>query len=389
LILAPKSQRLPAFLGMAACFAACLAACLAGTACSRSQPADAAPPAAVKVEPPTDPDVFSVDKPEQFPLVAADLRRVHQDVAANGVVAVDVSRNVPVLSLSAGRVIEISARLGDEVKKGQLLLKIHSNDLALALSDYQKAVADELLARKARDRAKDLLDHGALAMKDLETADDAHQKAQVDLRTSAEHVRILGGDPEHPSPVFEVRAPSSGVIVEQNIQTAGGVRSLDVSPNLFTIADLSTVWILCDVYENLLSEVRLGDMAEVHLNAYPGRTWKARVSNISSLLDASTRTAKVRLELANPGGVLRPGMFAEARFTSQTSQDRVVIPATAILRLHDKDWVFRPLGGNQFRRVEIQGGEVTTDGLEYVLTGLNKGDQAVKNALQFATAIEK
>jgi cobalt-zinc-cadmium efflux system membrane fusion protein len=365
-----------------------LAACLMCAACSKSQPAGAAPPATVKVEPPTDPDVFSVDKPDQFPLVTADQRHVHEDVAANGVVAADVARNVPVLSLSGGRVIEISARLGDVVKKDQLLLKVHSNDLALALSDYQKAVADELLARRAHDRAKDLLDHGALPMKDLETADDALQKAQVDLRTTSEHVRILGGDPEHPSPIFEVRAPSSGVIVEQNIQTAGGVRSLDNSPNLFTIADLSTVWILCDVYENLLSEVRLGDTAEVRLNAFPERTWKARISNISSLLDPATRAAKVRLELANPGGVLRPGMFATARFTSQTASDRVVIPATAILRLHDKDWVFRPTGGNQFRRVEIHGGEVMPDGLEYV-TGLNKGDQAVKNALQFATAIEK
>ncbi len=385
MIRALKPQRLLALLGLSVY----MVSCLTGTACSRSQSADAAPSATVKVEPPTDPDVFSVGKPEQFPLVTADVRRVHDDVTSNGVVAADVSRNVPVLSLSGGRVVEISARLGDDVKKGQLLLKIHSNDLALAFSDYQKAVADEVLARRARDRAKDLLDHGALAMKDLETADDAEQKAQVDLRTTAERIRILGGDPEHPSPIVEVHAPSSGVIVEQNIQTAGGVRSLDNSPNLFTIADLSTVWILCDVYENLLAEVRLGDTAEVRLNAYADRVWKARISNISSLLDPATRTAKVRLELANPGGLLRPGMFAVARFTSQASRDRVVIPATAILRLHDKDWVFRPLGGKQFRRVEIQGGEVAPDGLEYVLTGLNKGDQAVKNALQFATAIEK
>jgi membrane fusion protein, heavy metal efflux system len=370
--------------------AVCLTACLMSVGCSKAQQADAAPPAAdVKVEPPADPDVFTVDKPDQFPLVAADVRSVHDDVSANGVVAADVSRNVPVLSLSGGRVLEISARLGDDVKKGQLLLKIHSSDLALALADYQKAVADETLSHRARDRAKDLLDHGALAAKDLETAEDAEQKAQVDLRTTAERIRILGGDPEHPSPVIEVHAPSSGVIVEQNIQTAGGVRSLDNSPNLFTIADLSSVWILCDVYENLLSQVRMGDMAEVRLNAYPDRTLKARVSNISSLLDPNTRSAKVRLELANPGGLLRPGMFATAHFSSQTAHDRIVIPSTAILRLHDKDWVFRPLGGNQFRRSEIRGGEVTPDGLEFVLAGLAKGDQAVKNALQFETAIEK
>ncbi len=358
-------------------------------ACNGAPQSEAAPAATVKEEPPADPDVFTIEKPEQFPTVEADEQKFHEDVTANGVVAADVSRTVPVLALSGGRAVEIGARLGDEVKKGQLLLKIHSTDLATAFSDYQKAVADEALARRARDRAKELLDHGALPAKDLETAEDAEQKAQVDLRTTAERIRILGGEPDNPSSIFEVRAPASGVIVEQNIQTAGGVRSLDNSPNLFTIADLSSVWILCDVYENLLGGVRLGDTAEVTLNAFPDKVLKARISNISSVLDPATRTAKVRLELANPEKILRPGMFAVAHFTSQTSRMRVVIPATAVLRLHDKDWVFMPLDGKRFRRTEIRGGETRQDGMEFVFSGLKKGDHVVKNALQFATAIEK
>ena len=223
----------------------------------------AAAAAPVKPEAPPDPNVYSFGRPEEFPLVSAETRRVHDDLQVNGVVAPDVNRTVPVNALSGGRAVEIHTRLGDEVKKGQLLLRIHSADLAGAYSDYHKALADEVLSRKALDRVKALLEHGAAAQKDVEVAEDAEQKAQVDVRTTAERIRILGGNVDHPSPVLDVTAPVSGTIVEQNIQAAGGVKSLDNSPNLFTIADLSEVWILCDVYENNLSQVRIGDVAEV------------------------------------------------------------------------------------------------------------------------------
>ena len=365
-----------------------LGASLFLTGCSKEQKITAAS-STVKIDPPADANVFSVDKPGEFPLVSAESRRVHDDIQANGVVAADVSRTVPVISLTGGRVLEIDARLGDVVRKGQVLLKITSNDLAGAFSDYQKATADEILARRALNRSKDLFEHGAAAQKDLESAEDAEQKSEVDLKTTAERIRILGGSVDHPSSVVNVVAPVSGTIVDQQIQAAGGVKSLDNSPNLFTIADLSRVWILCDVYENNLGQVRLGDVAEVRLNAYPDRVFKARISNISSLLDPATRTAKIRLELPNAGGILRPGMFAIAKFVSQTTKERVALPATAILRLHDKDWIFRPLGGKDFRRVEVQGGATSADGFQFVASGIQPGDHVVKNALQFSSVVEK
>ena len=356
--------------------------------CSREQHVSAAD-APVKVDTPGDPNAFTVDQPAEFPLVTAESRSVHGDIQANGVVAPDVARTVPVLSLSGGRVIEIKARLGDAVHKGQLLLRINSTDLALAFSDYQKAVADETLSRRALERSKDLFQHGAMAQKEVEIADGAEQKAQVDLKTTAERIRILGGSVDRPNAVLDVYAPISGAIIEQNIQAAGGVKSLDNSPNLFTIADLSSVWILCDVYENNLAQVRLNDLAEVRTNAYPDRVMKARISNVSPILDPATRSAKVRLELANPGGILRPGMFVNAMFVSQAAQNRVVLPSTAILRLHDKDWIFRPIGSNQFRRDQIQGGETMPGGYQTVATGVQAGEQVVKNALQFSSTVEK
>jgi cobalt-zinc-cadmium efflux system membrane fusion protein len=356
-------------------------------ACSGDTKADATSPPTGQTS--NDPNVFEVNHPEQFPLVAVETRAAADRLNVNGVVAPDVSLTVHVTSLSGGRVVDIRARLGDEVKKGQVLVVIRSQDLAMAISDYQKFIADELLARKALDRARLLYEHGAIAQKDLETAQDAEDKAKVDVAAGAERIRILGGDIDHLSPVIEVKSPVSGAIVEQNTAGGEGVKSLDNSPNLFTIADLSRVWVLCDVYENNLAQVHLGDGVEVRLNAYPEKVFKGRIGNISQLLDPNTRAAKVRVELANGGGIFRPGMFAVAQFTSRGNVKRMALPATALLRLHDKDWVFRHEGDRRYRRVEIQAGVQLADGYHTVLSGIQPGDKLVANALQFSAAMEQ
>jgi cobalt-zinc-cadmium efflux system membrane fusion protein len=342
----------------------------------------------VKVEKASDPALIEVQHPEEFRLVAAEQRRVADEVQVNGVVTPDVNRSVPVLSLAGGRAVEIRTRLGDDVKKGQVLLEIDSPDVAAAFSDYHKFQTDELLAQKQLNRSQLLYSRGAIAQKDLEVAEDTEQKARVDVQTAAQRLKVLGTDVNHPSPIVPVRAPISGTIVEQNTTSGTGVKSLDNSPNLFTIADLSHVWVLCDVYENMLPRVHLGDFAEVRLAAYPDRPLRARVGNISRVLDPSTRAAKVRLELDNPDRLMRAGMFVTAVFRSKQEQLRPVVPATAVLRLHDKDWVFRPEGGNRFRRTEIRAGGTTSDGMRPALAGLSAGDKVVVNALQFAGAAE-
>ena len=346
-----------------------------------------APPA--KIEPTPEPGVYRPPYPEQFPLVKVAMRRVPDELLVNGVVAPDVQRTVHVTSLSGGRVVEIRARLGDQVAQGQVLLVIDSSELATAISDYKKALADQVLARKALDRAQLLSSHGALAQKDLEQAEDSEAKARVDVSTAAERIRLLGGDLERLSPVVEVRSPVAGAVVEQNTTGGEGVKSLDNSPSLFTVADLSRVWVLCDVYENGLAGVRVGEYAEVRLNAYPERQLRGRVGNISQVLDPATRTAKVRLELPNPGGLMRPGMFATARFVSSRSRERVVVPAAALLRLHDQDWVFHPEDGGRFRRIEVRAGPALADGQQEILTGgIRPGDEIVADALQFSSATE-
>jgi membrane fusion protein, heavy metal efflux system len=273
------------------------------------------------------------------------------------------------------------------VKKGQSLMVISSPDLGAAMSDYQKAQADEVLSRKALERSQLLYNKGAIAAKDLEGAQDVEDKAKVDMETAAHRIRILGADPAHPSPLIDLRAPVSGTIVEQNISGFEGIKSLDNTPNLFTIADLSDVWVVCDVFENDLGEVRVGDAAEIHLNAFPDRIFRGRVSDVARVLDPNTRSAKVRIVLANGDGLLRPGMFAATTFRSRKKQPQTVVPATAIMRLHDKDWVFRKESDKQFRRVEVHADGLAPDGMQEVRDGAKPGDEIVTNALEFSTEV--
>jgi cobalt-zinc-cadmium efflux system membrane fusion protein len=337
----------------------------------------------------TDPNVIEMEHPERFSLVAVERKKIVDEIHVNGVVTFDVNRSVAVLSLSGGRVVDIKARLGDDVQKGQLLLRIHSPDLAAAFSDYQKAQADDLLVRNQLERSKALYERGtSIAKKDLEAAQNAVDKAQVDVKTARDRIQVLGGDPDHVSPILDVRSPISGTIVEQNVTGAAGVRSLDNSPNLFTVADLSRIWVLCDLYEDTISRVHLDDVAKVRLNAYPDRLFHGRLSNISRVLDPNTRSVKVRIELDNPGRLMRSGMFVTAELHSGKRLERPVLPTSAIVRLHDKNWVFMPLGGNRFQKIEIQTGPPAGDNLQQILSGVKIHDQVVANALQFFSASE-
>jgi cobalt-zinc-cadmium efflux system membrane fusion protein len=302
-------------------------------------------------------------------------------LVVTGTVTPDVARNVPVVSLASGRVAAIHARLGDAVKKGQVLLTIRSDDVAGGFDAYRKAVADELLARKQLNRALDLYAHGAMAQQDLEVAQDAAADAKVTLETATEHLRLLGNDPDKPMGIVDIVAPTAGVITDQQVTNAATVQAYS-SPSPFTISDLSSVWIVCDVYENDLPNVRLGDTAEITLNAFPDRMFKGRVSNIGAVLDPSIRTAKVRIEVQNPG-TMRLGMFAKATFRGQATEMHTIVPASALLRMHDRDFVFVPAPDKKFRRVEVVSGDVLTENtnLQEIKSGLKPGQQVVTNAL--------
>ena len=355
--------------------------------CKPKEQGDGAPPPA-KVIQVADMNLLTIDDKDvaKFPLIAAGQIQSASELTATGAVFPDVSREVPVISLANGRVVDIKTRLDDNVKKGQLLLKVQSPDITSAFNAYLKASNDEQLAHKAYLRAEDLLKHGAISQAQLEGAEDTAKDAKADLTAAEEQLKTLGVDKNHPSSIVNVYAPISGVIVAQNVTNAAAAGvSLSGSATAFTIADLSTVWILCDVYENDIPKLQLGQEAKIKLNSYPDRPLTGRVSDIGPILDPTLRTAKVRIEVRNPG-FLKLGMFAAATFTGKAKETHAVVPAEAVLHLHDRDWVFLPAGGSQFKRTEIHAGKMIEGNRQEILSGLAPGQQVVANALLLETA---
>jgi membrane fusion protein, heavy metal efflux system len=366
----------------------CLTVFLAG--CGKKAAADdksGTGPAAVTVVPDIDPNNFQVDHPDQFPLVTAGSHDAAAELNVTGVVNPDVSRQIPVPSLATGRIVEIDARLGDEVKKGQLLFKVRSMDISGAYSDYRQAVKNEQLTKIQLDRATLLFANGATSKSNVEIAQTNEDDNLVVVETTKEHLQQLGADPANPTGIVEVFAPDAGIITDQQITNQSGVTALAL-PAPFTISDTSHVWIVCDVWENDMSQVHIGEYADVHLVAYPDRVLRARINNILPTIDPNIRTAKVRLEVDNPG-TMRLGMFVTATFHGQTLQHRATVPSSAVLHLHDREWVYTPGDATHFRRIEVVSGNMLPNNLQEVVSGIKPGDRVVSNALVLQNTVEQ
>jgi len=366
----------------------CLAASLSLVACGKKfDPAQGAPPAARVIES-GNADVVAVDNPQDFTLAVATRVEAPTELSVTGSVTPDINREIPVISLASGRVVDIRATLDENVHKGQLLLKVQSPDITNAFDAYLKAVNDELLAREALQRAQDLYAHGAIAEAMLEQAQDAEGDAKADLNAANQQLNTLGVDKDHPSDIVNVYAPISGVIVAQNVTNAAATGvTYAGTPVAFTIADLSHVWVLCDVYENNLSQVHLGQEARISVGGYPGLTLSGRVSDIGPVLDPTLRTAKVRIDVPNPG-MLRLGMFVTANLIGSAKQVHASVPADAILHLHDQDWVFVPAGQSHFRRIAVQAGNILPGNQQEIITGIAPGQQVVRSVLQLEATLE-
>jgi membrane fusion protein, heavy metal efflux system len=372
-----------------ACAALAIVPALFLAACGRSVNAegpDAGDPPPVRVLHTGGNTLLEVRRPEQYTLARVQAIGAHPELNVTGVVSADISRNVPVVTVASGRIIEVRARLGDRVQKGQLLMRVESADVSSAFSDYRQALADDKLTEAQLARAKALYDKGAIARKDLEIAEDAEAKADVEVAAAVEHLRVLGADKDHPTSIVDVLSPAAGVITDQQVTAASGTQGL-ASPPAFAISDISHVWILCDVYENDLSMVRLGDYADIRLNAYPKMVLKGRVSNIGAVLDPNIRTAKVRVEVPNPG-VMLLGMFVRATFHGSDKLVRQTVPASAVLHLHDRDWVYLAEGPGTFRRIEVQSGPLLPSGQQEIFSGLRPGSLVVKDALQLEATLQ-
>jgi cobalt-zinc-cadmium efflux system membrane fusion protein len=367
----------------------CALAILSGCNSKPGNANDEAPPAPT-VQPDANVDLVQVKDPARFQISTAVAYNAPSKLNVTGTVNPDISRTIPVISIASGRVVAIHARMGDYVRKGQLLMEVQSNDVATAFNNYLRAVADEHLSKVQLDRAKLLYSKGAIPQSQLEIAQDQEDDNVANLVAAEQQLHVLGIDKDHPTDTVKVYSPASGYIIQQNVTdaAAAGVTYGGTS-TAFTIADLSHVWIICDVYENDLHMVHLGQTAEIHLTAYPDKLYSGTIGDIGAVLDPTIRTAKVRIQVGNPDMLMRVGMFANATFYGKTDQIHASIPATAILHLHDRDWVYVPAGNGSFRRVGVQGGDMLPGGMEEIRSGIDVGQQVVTEALTLQNTVDQ
>lgn len=329
------------------------------------------------------PDQVHVDNAGRFPLVYASQEDVVSKLNVTGSVSPDISRELPVLSLANGRVVALYVGLGDTVRKGQPVMQVQSPDVANAFSTYIQAVSNEHLAKVTLDRDALLYGRGAIAKTQLEAAQNGEEITRAALTAGEQQLKIYGVDKNHPSDTVKVYSPANGVVVSQNV-TASAAAGITYAGNTgsLTIADLSHVWVVVDVYENDLAQVRLGQHVDIHLAAYPAKSFDGTISDIGATLDPSLRTAKLRIVVKNPNNELRLGMFATGIIFGAKTANAIAVPATAVLHLHDVTYVFVPTGQEgEYRRVQVKAGGMLPGNMVQIDAGLPAGQQIVGNAL--------
>ena len=299
----------------------------------------------------------------------------------------DPTRVVHVYPPAGGRIIEMRVRPWDHVTQGQSLALIESSELSRAVADYHKAIADNEVKQKALARAQDLFDHQAIAERDFQQAQADSKMSQADLAAAQEQIRVLGMDPDQASTELRLNAPRAGVVLDVGAAPGEFSNALAAPAPLCTIADISTIWAVGDIYENQLTAAKEGEPARVTLNAYPGRAWTGRVSVVSGAVDPVTRTLHLRVVLPNADEQIKPAMFGSIRLLRSTSAG-ILVPASAVVREENAAYVFAQTTPNHFQRRDVTVGR-TVDGSLEITKGLKEGDAIVSsNPLLLRAAAE-
>jgi cobalt-zinc-cadmium efflux system membrane fusion protein len=299
----------------------------------------------------------------------------------------DPTRVVHVYAPAGGRIVEMKVRPWDRVEKGQILASLESSDLARAVADYHKALVDNQVKQKALARAEDLLEHKAIAEKELEQAQDDAQQAQAEVEAAREQVQVFGMDPDHASTQLVVKAPRAGSVLDVGAAPGEFSQALSAPAPLATVADISTVWALGDIYEQDFAAAKLGETAEVTLNAYPGQKWSGRVSVVSGAVDPNTRTLRLRVVLPNFDGRIKPQMFGSIRITKSASKG-ILAPAAAVVREGNDAYMFVAKGDGHFERRTVTIGRTVEGSLE-ITGGVNEGETIVTDGSLLLRSVGK
>jgi membrane fusion protein, heavy metal efflux system len=337
------------------------------------------------------------DQMSHVQVVAAEKSKVPRVLRLTGAVAFNAFKTTPVFSAVGGPVQEILAEPGQRVHTGQTLLTVTSPDYSAARSAYMKARTAFQLADKNFDRAKDLLEHKAIAERDLQQAESDRAQAQADMQSSEDALRALGiRDPEamlkeNPKSTSQipVPAPAGGQVVERLV---GPGQLLQAgATQCFTISDMSTVWVLVNVYQNDLAYVRIGDVVEITTDAYPD-VFHGKISYIADALDPNTRTLQARIVTENPGYKLKKDMYVTATVRAGALANAITVPDASVLRdTENQAFVYVQQGNNQFGRRLVKAGD-SQNGRTLIQSGLNEGEHIVGDGslfLQFQNSLQQ
>lgn len=374
-----------------------LTVALAGCSSSQSRNAEKMTSFSTRQSTAFTPELFTIpqDQMSHVQVVTIQPQKMTRTLRLTGAVAYNAFKTTPVITQVGGPVSRILVVPGQQVKQGQQMLDVTSPDYSLLVDTYLKARDSFRVADKNYERAQDLYKHNAIAERDLLQAESDRNQAQADLNASEESIRILGiKNPEDlvkapASAEIPVTAPIGGEVVERLVSPGQVMQAGQTQA--FTISDLSTVWVLANVYQDDLSSVHMGDNVVVQTDAYPGVSFHGRISYISAALDPNTRTLQARIVVDNPGEKLKKDMYCTATVTAGTISKAIAVPDSAVLRDDENQpFVYVATGQNQFGRRGVTIGE-SQNGQTQILSGLSPGDKIVGDGslfLQFANSLQ-
>jgi membrane fusion protein, heavy metal efflux system len=312
-----------------------------------------------------------------------------------GAVEYNDFKTTPVITQVGGPVSRVVVVQGEQVRAGQALLYIASPDYSLLRASYLKARDAFQLADKFYRRAQDLYAHHAIAQTDLEQAESNRTQAQADFESSTDAIRVLGiADPETivtkpPSPEIPLYSPVAGEVVDR-MCSAGQLLAAGAT-QCFTLSDMSSVWILINVYQNDVAYVHVGDPVTIENESYPG-TVRGKIEYISPALDPNTRTLQARIEAPNPGERLKKEMYVTAQVQAGVIPNALFVPNSSVLRdEQNMPYVYLQTGKTEFARRDVTLGE-SQNGETQILTGLQANDRVVGDGslfLQFQNSLQR
>jgi cobalt-zinc-cadmium efflux system membrane fusion protein len=343
------------------------------------------------------PELFTIpqDQMSHIQVLTIQPTKLTRSLRLTGAVAYNSFRTTPVITQVSGPVSRIAVVPGQKVDKGQPMLYVASPDYSQLRTNYLKARDAYALAQKANSRAQDLYQHHAIAEQNVEQAQSAEVQANGDLVSAQAALKVMGvTDPDalvQAPPSFEVpvKAPIAGLVVEQDV--SAGQLIQPGTTQCFMISDVSTVWVLVNVYQKDLPYVRVGDTVAIQTDTYP-EVFHGRISYVAASLDPSTRTLQARIETNNPGEKLKKDMYVVATVNAGVIPTAIAVPDAAVLRdTENQPFVYAAASSNQFGRRSVTLGE-SLNGQTEITSGLKAGDQVIGNGslfLQFANSLQR